>query len=366
MPRRYPAATARTRRSLLAAAALLAVAACDGPAGEPAPGDAQPATTAAGDASVTAAVSGTPQPAGPTEAPTSPAAAVATERALASLPRFARQFGRQGTSDGALQLPFCLAMDAQGLVYIGDTTGLQAFDSDGTFVRRYGAGDLAGVVGVAVSPDGQTVYAADQTGRLVALGPEGEVVRTLSAPDSGPLAGPNALALASDGALYVADAQGGQVVVLGPDGAVRQRIGEAGQGRGQFTSPRALALDEEGMLYVGLGDDYLVQRFDPSGAYVDAIGHTYADETIFRVGGIAFDASGRMYTTRSATHYLSVYDVADPSGRWIGDLGRVGSGPGEFNTPTGIAVFGEQLFVADQDNHRVQVFDLPPPEGDGD
>jgi len=350
-PRRS-AAPASSNLPALALAAALAVGLGACRDGEPPAEPATPSAAPVGEA--TAAESAQ------VAAPTSAAAAVATARALESLPRFARSFGSQGTADGSLQLPFCLAMDDAGTVYVGDTTGLQAFDSGGAFLRRYGADTLVGVVAVAAAPGGETLYAADQTGTVYALGADGEVLRTVSTPEDGVVLSPAAIALAPGGDLYVADSDAGQVHVLSPDGAVRRSIGESGQGRGQFTSPRALAFDAEGTLYVGLGDDYLVQRFGPDGAYLDSFGHTYADETIFRVGGMAFDADGRLYVTRSATHYVGVYDATSPDPTWIGDFGQVGRGSGEFNTPTGIAVHDGQLFVADQDNHRIQVFDLPP------
>jgi len=357
----FPVQSGRRRLAAVLASTTLGLGALACRSNETPNAMGTPGATNATNADSTAAATAE-APASATSQPTSPAAAMATERALALLPRFARQFGSQGTSDGTLQLPFCVAIDGAGIVYVGDTVGLQAFDANGTFIRRLGAGTLFGVSGVAVTPDGSTVYAADQAGSVVALGPEGDVVRTLSTSAEGSLLAPSALALAPDGDLFVSDAEAGRVVVLAPDGTVRRTIGELGQGRGQFTSPRALGFDSAGLLYVGLGDDYLIQRFDLSGAYVDSIGHTYSDETIFRVGGMAFDANARMYVTRSATHYVGVYDVADPNGRWIGDFGTVGRGPGEFNTPTGIAIHDEQLYVVDQDNHRIQVFDLPPPQ----
>lgn len=339
----------------LSAALLAGLAACR--SAEPPATEATPAAQA--DAATDPVGEATAVDAAPGTSPTSPAAAVATARALESLPRYVRSFGSPGTADGALQLPFCLAMDDAGTVYVGDTTGLQAFDATGEYLRRLGADTLVGVVAVAAAPDGATVYAADQTGAVYALGADGAVQRTLSTPEGGVVLSPSAIALAPGGDLYVADSDAGTVHVLAQDGTVRRSIGESGLGRGQFTSPRALALDAEGVLYVGLGDDYLVQRFGHDGTYLDSFGHTYADETIFRVGGMAFDRDGRLYVTRSATHYVGVYDVTVPNPTWIGDFGQVGRGEGEFNTPTGIAVHDGQLFVADQDNHRVQVFALP-------
>ena len=38
-------------------------------------------------------------------------------------------------------------------------------------------------------------------------------------------------------------------------------------------------------------------------------------------------------------------------------FGREGSGPGEFHYPTHVRFYGDNLYVADAYNHRVQVFD---------
>jgi DNA-binding beta-propeller fold protein YncE len=43
---------------------------------------------------------------------------------------------------------------------------------------------------------------------------------------------------------------------------------------------------------------------------------------------------------------------------WIGNIGRPGNGPGEFNRPEGICVdSADRIYVADSCNHRIQVFD---------
>ena len=54
---------------------------------------------------------------------------------------------------------------------------------------------------------------------------------------------------------------------------------------------------------------------------------------------------------------LIVFD--GDSGATLRSVGTIGSGPGQFNRPNGIAVFGDHVFVGVRDNHRVPVLQLP-------
>jgi len=44
--------------------------------------------------------------------------------------------------------------------------------------------------------------------------------------------------------------------------------------------------------------------------------------------------------------------------KFVANWGKKGSGPGEFNDPTGIAVTHREVFISDSRNSRIQVFDL--------
>ena len=47
----------------------------------------------------------------------------------------------------------------------------------------------------------------------------------------------------------------------------------------------------------------------------------------------------------------------EPGYRFLLAWGEKGSGPGELDGPIGIALLGEEVFVSDSGNHRIQVFD---------
>ena len=53
-----------------------------------------------------------------------------------------------------------------------------------------------------------------------------------------------------------------------------------------------------------------------------------------------------------------VPSAQEPPYSFVKAWGGPGSGPGQFNDPTGIAVAGQEVFVSDARNARIQVFDL--------
>ena len=64
-----------------------------------------------------------------------------------------------------------------------------------------------------------------------------------------------------------------------------------------------------------------------------------------------------LIATAKSSHTLAVYDAE--TGQRLRSVGGPGKGPLQFDRPNGIAVFGDVLFVAERDNHRVQVLQLP-------
>jgi len=71
----------------------------------------------------------------------------------------------------------------------------------------------------------------------------------------------------------------------------------------------------------------------------------------------AADGSTWLIASAKSTHRLAVYDA--DSGKRLRESGGKGEALGQFNRPNGLAVFGDYLFVAERDNHRVQVLRLP-------
>jgi len=71
---------------------------------------------------------------------------------------------------------------------------------------------------------------------------------------------------------------------------------------------------------------------------------------------VAWDSNGNSYFTDG--YINSRVGKVNARGEWVASWGSLGSGPGQFDTPHGIAVSPQdEIYVADRGNRRIQVFD---------
>lgn len=192
---------------------------------------------------------------------------------------------------------------------------------------------------------------------------------------SGPGAGagqfnePGHLALRANGEVWVTDKNNNRLVRLDAAGNTLGTLGSLGAGPGQFNYPGGAAFDLAGYVYVADSNNYRVQKLDAFGAYQGQIGSgssgtdapVEGSTHLYLPSAVAVDGLGQVYVVER--HRLS---------KWAPDLSTLlawsakpgstlsaaaGSGDGELSDPSGVAVAGSRVFVADGDNHRIEVFD---------
>jgi sugar lactone lactonase YvrE len=256
-----------------------------------------------------------------------------------------------------LNLPEGVACDRNGTVIVGDTGNnrLVRFSyqdrglNGGAEIKPAELGS-PGTVYLNTKGD---IYALDTTlRRIVHLAASGEFKEALKF-DGAPAAGsvvPKSFALDAADNLYVLDVFAARVLVFNP--------------QGQFQKAIALAPD------TGFGSDITV---DSTGTVVliDSIGKRLysaaGDATAFtRVGGEL-----EQYLPTLPTHVTAVRGailVAEGNGGTITGFGRNGSflsrqlstgwNEGMLNHPSQMCVNDSDVFIADRDNSRVQVFQL--------
>ena len=124
-----------------------------------------------------------------------------------------------------------------------------------------------------------------------------------------------------------------------------------------------IALDGQGNLYLTEMDDGLIYEYTTAGTFVRQWGGigsepgqlTYPEK-------LAFDAQGNLYVTEFGSpsfdgsqgendRIQKFSPTATPLAQW----GTLGSEPGQFNGPVGIAIDRQgDIFVAEAGNHRIQ------------
>jgi DNA-binding beta-propeller fold protein YncE len=131
------------------------------------------------------------------------------------------------------------------------------------------------------------------------------------------------------------------------------------EGPGQLIKPVGLDVDAAGNLYVADIGAKSVVVYGPDRAFQRRIG---GDKWFSRLASVTVDPAGeRVYAVdlggvSSDQHRVRVFDAR--SGEHLMDIGKRGSGPGEFNLPRDVAIgLGGRLYVVDGGNFRVVMFD---------
>ena len=96
--------------------------------------------------------------------------------------------------------------------------------------------------------------------------------------------------------------------------------------------------------------------FDFEERYLGEFGHGFGrgEGQLMLPVAMAFDSRERLYVTDEHNHRITVFDT---EGNVLDTWGEPGDAPGQLDGPAGIAMDGgDTVYVADQHNHRIQRF----------
>jgi DNA-binding beta-propeller fold protein YncE len=124
-------------------------------------------------------------------------------------------------------------------------------------------------------------------------------------------------------------------------------------------SSMVVKMDQSGMVKMTLGRkpeaiDWL-ERFVERGEKDETRYPNGAMGTFNRPTDVAWDAQDNIYISDGYGNSRFVKIAKD--GVWVKAVGTHGSGADQFSTPHGIAVDGQNVYVADRGNNRIQVYD---------
>ncbi|MGO0059996.1 Ig-like domain-containing protein [Brevibacillus fluminis] len=296
------------------------------------------------------------------------------------------QYGRpapiNSSNPGGFNSPTGVAVDSSGNMYVADVFNnriqkLTVSTNTWSEWKKVGGGagsdlgEFSMPFGVAVDGSGN-VYVADYgNNRIQKLTistntwSEWKKVDGDAGSGLGEFNQPSGVAVDSSGNVYVADSGNHRIQKLTASTNTWNEWGKAdgyaGNGLGEFASPSGVAVDSSGNVYVADYGNHRIQKLTIStntwSEWGKADGYAGSDLGEFtKPFGVAVDSSGNVYVTDSGNHRIQKLTISTSAwSEWKTSDGGPGSGLGEFHTPAGVAVDRSgNLYVADYGNHRIQ------------
>ena len=263
----------------------------------------------------------------------------------------------------SLMKPYGIATDSKGRIYVSDSGQQIVF----VFDREHHKVDFLGStmqvhlrVPLGIAIDGKDrIWVADAIGQHVfAFDTDGNLLMAVGKMEE--MNNPTAVAVDDKRhRLYVTDSKNHCVLVYDSEtGLLITKFGQRGTGPGEFNFPTNLALSSDGKIYVADTMNFRVQIFDPEYKFVDSFGQQGQRWGQFsKVKGIALDDHDNVYVVDSDFCNVQVFDQ---NKRLLLFFAGFGKGPGGFWLPAGMHIDTRTntLFVADQNNQRIQIFKL--------
>ena len=165
---------------------------------------------------------------------------------------------------------------------------------------------------------------------------------------------PLGIAVDREGSVLIADTGNGRIEKFASTGAFLSTIGTKGCGHGQLTEPNGIAVDQADNIYVAEVGNHRVQKLTMDGTFLAE--WKGPAPGFYGPRRIAIGPDDSIYVVDQGHSRIVKFG---PDGEELSIWGTKGSGDGEFDDPTSVAVdLGtNKVYVADPIHKRIQVFD---------
>lgn len=158
---------------------------------------------------------------------------------------------------------------------------------------------------------------------------------------------PTGISIDNEGRIFVVNRGNNKILLFNQNGEYVSTVSKDGS----LKNPRGICLDSQGNLVVCDSGNKCVRFLSAEGNNFKTIGKGRLE--------MPFDCvcyGNKIFVSDREAHLIKVYNN---TGKFLYEFGRYGSGDGELNHPTGLAVDKTgHLLVCCEDIHRVQVFTL--------
>ena len=282
--------------------------------------------------------------------------------------------GQQGQGQGQFNMPHGVAFDSKHKSIVVTDWGnhrLQLFSQqDGKFLSAFGSqgtknGQFNLPRGICIQQDGSNnlivtdwqrfqIFSTSSSGCSSSFIHLFSVGSTERGSEPSQFNGPMGICCTARGDIIVVDGGNNRMQMFDCKGKFLRAFGSQGAGNDQFNLPWDVCVQED-------ANRMIITDFNNSGLSVWSVDGCEPILTVpvhgFPHGICQHPHTHRIVVSR-ASNDIAVFDTKTKN-EWnvIQQFGPPGSQPGEFSSPHGVCIDDRGvLFVADYDNHRVQVF----------
>ena len=267
-------------------------------------------------------------------------------------------FGAQGSGDGILHCPQGVAVNSKDEIAVTSKHKVQIFNSRGNFVKSFGCqgrnpGEFSNPYGIAFDKYGNVLVADKHNHRIQIFTREGKYIRMFGGEGrlDSQLNNPWGLSLDSNGNIIVSDSDNKFIKIFSPAGNFLKKIG----GPGSLCFPVHCVQWRDDFIVSDSGD-HSIKVFTKEGECKYQFGKKGSGDREFNLPRfLSVAESGHVVVCDQNNHRVQVFEL--PSGKLVRKFGTQGNNSGQFYSPCSVAILRNgQIVVVDCWNHRIQIF----------
>ena len=262
-----------------------------------------------------------------------------------------RLIGAERAIEG-LQLgrPWGITANDSNEIFVSDMNDnrIVVFNENGEFIRSFGKNSLSHPNGVLCDNTGRIFVTSRTDNKILVFGQNGEYISTFHNGNS--LSKPRGISFDADGNLIVCDTGNKCVRFFSPEGNIFKTIG-ACRLRMPFN-----CVCYKGKVFVSDRDAHLIKVYNSNGRFLYEFGtHGTGDGELNRPTGLAVDKMGHLLVCCSDNHRVQVFTL---DGKFVAKFGEYGKELGQMLSPSSVSVQKSgHIVVSEFDNNRLQIFE---------
>ena len=261
-----------------------------------------------------------------------------------------RFIGERAIEGRKMRKPWGITANDSNEIFVSDICNqrIVVFNENGEFIRAFGQNTLECPNGVLFDNMGRIFVGNRHDNKILVFGQNGEYISTFHNASS--LNEPRGLSFDADGNLIVCDAGNKCVRFFSPNGSIFKTIG-SGRLRMPFN-----CVCHNSKVFVSDRDAHLIKVYSSNGRFLYEFG-TYGtgDGELNHPTGLAVDKMGHLLVCSLGNHRVQVFTL---DGKFVAKFGEYGQELGQMFSPSSVSVLKSgRIVVGEFDNNRLQIFE---------